>query len=91
MTESLKYHERLLKSSQEKEEEEVKSRVEEAEIALRSDILATQKALSEAKRKIERLKNSSDFEPSRIIGATLEAEELQAGLDRLEQLQKEMF
>lgn len=87
----LKYAERLQKSSEEKESEEIQHRIEDAELQLKSDILATRRAISPARKKLENAKGRFPFDSAFILEQKSELKSLEEGLKELEELQKELF
>ena len=90
-TQVSKYKDRLQKSQQEKETEEVSFQVEEAEQQLQSDILATKKSAASKAKELNRLKDTFPLDSDAIIAAQVELEGLKDGLKRLEALKEELF
>ena len=91
MGESLKYKELLLQSQEEKDQKDVQFQVEQAELQLQSDILATKQSLAEAKGNLEVSKASSPFQAARVVDFQIAVEALEDGLKRLEALKVELF
>ena len=89
----LKYKELLLKSQEEKSQEEIQYAVEQAKLKLDASILETKKSLSSAKKQLQESIESMGcrFDPERIINAKMEVKGWTDGLYQLEELKKELF
>lgn len=91
MATPLKYSDRLAQSQQDKDQQDRAFQVEQAELQLQSDILATKRSLTEANSTLNTLKGAANFNSSAIIEQQGVVEGLQNGLKALEKLQKELF
>jgi len=91
MGESLKYKELLLQSQEEKDQKDVQFQVEQAELQLQSDILATKQSLAEAKGNLDTAKCACPFDATEVINYQVEVEALEDGLKRLTTLKEELF
>ena len=91
MGKSSLYSQLILKSSEEKKEEEVSFQEESAKLQLASDILATEKSLSEAKRNRIATITQRSFDSAAIIYCDRTIEALEEGVKRLKALQVELF
>jgi len=88
---SLSYKERQERSEQEIANEERYYAALENYQNLKSDITATEKALSLAKREVETVKNERSLDPSRIYKLDTKALDLELGQDFAVNLMEEMF
>lgn len=86
-----KYLESLTKDKAEQEAEQFAQTNDEQALQLDGDILATQKALTSAKRKVTVLKSAVPLSGAAIIDAMDEAASLEKGLSLLKELKIELF
>ncbi len=91
MEKSLKYQELLLQSQEEKDQKDVQFQVEQAELQLQSDTLATKQSLAEAKGELTEAEAASPFNASVVIEHQVTVEALEDGLKRLEALKEKLF
>jgi hypothetical protein len=91
METQLKRIDRLQLSQQNKDTLVIQFQVQKDSLKLQSDILATEESIANQKIVIEELKNSKAFSPRDIINAKVELENLEDGVRRLKELQKEEF
>ena len=91
MGESLKYKELLLQSQEEKDQKDVQFQVEQAELQLQSDILATKQSLAKVKGSLEVNKSACPFNAADVVETQVAVESLEDGLKRLEALKVELF
>jgi hypothetical protein len=85
------YKNRKLMSSEEMTQKEIEFKVESAKLQLQSDILATKQSKAEAEAKLEAAKHSYPLDTQTIINCQWELESYTDGLNRLEELMKELF
>lgn len=85
------YKNRKLMSSEEMTQKEIEFKVESAKLQLQSDILATKQSKAEAEAKLEVAKHSYPLDTQTIINCQWEVESYTDGLNRLEELMKELF
>ena len=85
------YKNRKLMSSEEMTQKEIEFKVESAKLQLQSDILATKQSKAEVEAKLEAAKHSYPLDTQAIINCQLELESYTDGLNRLEELMKELF
>jgi len=78
-------------SQTEVEQQEVAYQVEQANIQLQSDLLATKQSLVKAQKDVKIKIKSIPFNAQAIIEAKIKVKALEAGLKELEKLQKELF
>jgi len=86
-----KYLESLTKDKAVVEAEQFAQTDAEQALQLDSDILATQKALTSAKRKVNTLKSAVPLSGAAIIDALDEVASLEKGLTMLKELKNELF
>ena len=79
------------RSQGEVEEEEIGFEFEEAKQTIASDILATQKALSTAKRELKEAEGAFPFDSKKVVEKELGVEGYTAGLTRLLNIQERLF
>ena len=87
----LKLIDRLQKSAEEKSQEELSYKVEQAKLQLQADKLATKKSLAEAKKNLDAKYTSDIFSPKDIVQLKDSIESLEKGLAALETLESELF
>ena len=85
------YKNKKLMSSEEMTQKEIEFKVESAKLQLQSDILATKQLKAEAEAKLEAAKHSYPLDTQTIINCQWELESYTDGLNRLEELMKELF
>ena len=78
-------------SQQATEQQELQYQVEQANIQLQSDILATKQSIAKAQRDVKTVMKAIPFNSQNIINAKDKVKSLEAGLKELEKLQKELF
>lgn len=88
---TVKYVDLLRQSQSDREAEDVQFKAEEASQQLQADILATNRSIASAKKKIVDLERGYPFNAKSIIEAQVELEGLQDGLIRLNELKKRLF
>jgi hypothetical protein len=89
--ENLKYKQLLSQSDEQKNEQDTQFKVKEAELALNSDILATERSLSEAKRAVLIAKSTFPLDSQGILNAQSNVEAYENGLKKLNELKGELF
>jgi hypothetical protein len=87
----LKYRDLIQQSAKDRESAEVESTVEEAELQLKSDILATKKLLVAARKTLAAAKSVFPLNANRIVSLQLDVEGYEDGLARIEALHAELF
>lgn len=85
------YLDRLQKSDDQVKSEGVLFTVEQKELQLKSDILATKRALGEKTKQREHHLNSTNLDFTNLSTLDDEIEGLQKGLERLEGYEAELF
>lgn len=85
------YKNRKLMSSEEMTQKEIEFKVESAKLQLQSDILATKQSKAKAESELEAAKHTYPLDSQTIIKCQLEVEAYTDGLNRLEELMKELF
>ena len=91
MAEFIKYAQRVQKSQEEKDAQELQYQVEDAEDQLSADIKATSREVTKAERVLEGLYGSMPFDSQAILAQEDNVESLKVGLKRLESLKKRLF
>ena len=91
MEEVLKYKDRLLQSDQDKAQKEVEFQVKQAMLQLDADLLATEQSLAENEELLNRLLSTYPFDVQAIINTKTAIAELEAGIEELKKLKKELF
>jgi hypothetical protein len=91
MEEVLKYKDRLLQSDQDKAQKEVEFQVKQAMLQLDADFLATEQSLAENEELLNKLLSTYPFDVQAIINTKTVIAELQAGIEELKKLKKELF
>lgn len=86
----LNYAKQEVLSSEAQTQAAVLDAVDQAKLQFAADKLATRRALTEARNKVEDLKTNVPLQPAEIIKAQLEVEELENGLNKLVELEKEL-
>jgi len=86
-----KYKTFLSKSPQDIEKQELEFKVQEGELQLKADILATKKSLQEAKRELESVKGKFPFDAQAILEAEDKVTDIEVTITRLKKLEIEMF
>jgi molecular chaperone DnaK (HSP70) len=85
------YKNKKLMSSEEMTQKEIEFKVESAKLQLQSDILATKQSKAEVEAKLEAAKHTYPLDTQTIINCQWELESYTDGLNRLEELMKELF
>ena len=83
------YKNQKLVSSEEKTTAEVQYAVEDTKLQLKSDLLATKKALAEKKAELTQLKQTYPLDVQNILDVQEEIESLKAGVKAIEKLETE--
>jgi len=91
MSQTKKYKSFLNKSQEEIDKDELSYKVEEGELQLQADLLATKKSLSVAKRELESAKGQFPFDVAGILKAEDLISDIETTIERMESLKKEMF
>lgn len=86
----LNYKEQKLLSEEQKSQKEVEYAVKSTKLQYQSNLLATQSALDEAKKKLNDLKCEYPLNFEEVINTTNEVESLEKGLATLQSLGKEL-
>jgi len=87
----LKYKEMISQSELQIQEAELQHKVESAASQLQMDMSATRLAVSQAKQQLSKVMLQATFSSQAIINAQDKITDLENGLKRLEQLNKELF
>jgi hypothetical protein len=90
-TAQLKYKDLLGQSQQQKNEQELQFRVEEAQHQLAADVLATKKSIASVERDLLNSKSTFPLDAQSIVSLQVKLEGLVDGLTRLQALQAELF
>lgn len=88
---SLKYAQRIQKSSAEKDAEQKSWKVEDAKYKFEQDLKETRRALTLKLKEIENYKDSEDIEPKTLTALKVEASRLKSGVASLEEDIAELF
>ena len=91
MSKFAKYKTRISKSQSDKEKEELQYAVEDAQDQLQSDLKATKRAFTEAKRKLDLLYGAFPLDSQAILEAEDDVEGLEKGVERLTALEAKLF
>ena len=86
----LDYKEQKLLSEEQKSQKEIEYAVKSTKLQYQANLLATQSALDEAKKKLSDLKCAYPFDFEEVISTADEVESLKKGLDTLKSLGKEL-
>ena len=85
------YKNKKLISTDEINNQQVEFNVRQAKLQLQADILKTEQLISEGEAKLKLAKQTYPFNSERIIDSQLELEAYQEGLQRLKELETELF
>ena len=91
MEKFVKFSERVLASKSEKDQLELQYQIEDAEDQLKSDIKATERALTQAKRELEKSYGALPFNTQNILNAEANVDSLTEGLAKSKALLKKLF
>ena len=91
MDKFVKFSERVLASQSEKDQLELQYQIEDAEDQLKSDIKATERALTKAKRELEKSYGALPFNTQNILNAEANVDSLTEGLAKSKALLKKLF
>ena len=91
MEKFVKFSERVLASQSEKDQLELQYQIEDAEDQLKSDIKATERALTQAKRELEKSYSNLPFNTQNILNAEANVDSLTEGLAKSKALLKKLF
>lgn len=86
----LDYKNRKLLSSEVQDQKEVEFAVQNTKLQFEADKLATQRAIAECQEKLDNLKSDYPINIQAIITAQEDLKNLEAGLEAIEVLQKEL-
>ena len=84
----LKLKDLYQESQKDQDQAEQQLVLEQGELQLKSDLLATEQALLKAKAKLDKTLRMTPFNPSAIVAAKNEVRELEAGIVDLKELKK---
>lgn len=87
----MKYLDRLSQSADALKSQDMQFQVEQSKLQLASDILSTQKEVSNWTVKVETLKNSFPLNTQAILDAKSQLTAFQNGLVELQAMQEELF
>lgn len=88
---TLKRKDYLQKDSQQLEAQQLEFQLKEDKQQLAADLLATERKLGDAERKLSELLSEDKLSPTKIIEAREEVSAYKAGVKALQDLEKELF